>query len=236
MNCILLSPEDFITDSRVRLSDRRFTHITSVLRAAPGSIQRVGLIGGRMGAARIETITPRWVEMRVRLDRDPPAPLPATVILALPRPKTFKKAVHIVCSTGIKTLYVIGSWRVEKSYWQSPALHDTSLEALARLGLEQACDTIMPAIHFRRLFKPFVEDELPAIIERAPALLASPNAPLPCPHRIDSPATVIIGPEGGFNEYECKALRQAGAREVSLGSRVLRVEVALPLMLGKLFS
>jgi RsmE family RNA methyltransferase len=124
---------------------------------------------------------------------------------------------------------------VEKSYWQSPALQKRSLDALARQGLEQACDTIMPVIHFRRLFKPFVEDELPDIIARAPGLLASPGAPMPCPHRIDPPATVIIGPEGGFIDYEREALCRAGAREVSLGSRVLRVEVALPCMLGKLF-
>ena len=37
---------------------------------------------------------------------------------------------------------------------------------------------------------------------------------------------LIIGPEGGFEEAEAETLREAGAREVSLGKRILRAETA----------
>lgn len=37
---------------------------------------------------------------------------------------------------------------------------------------------------------------------------------------------VIIGPEGGFENYEIEELKQAGARAISLGKRILRTETA----------
>ena len=41
-------------------------------------------------------------------------------------------------------------------------------------------------------------------------------------------AAVIIGPEGGFTEIEVLTLQNAGARVVSLGTRVMRTETAGP--------
>ena len=40
------------------------------------------------------------------------------------------------------------------------------------------------------------------------------------------PVTLIVGPEGGFEEGESAAIRAAGFRPVSLGPRVLRTETA----------
>ena len=37
---------------------------------------------------------------------------------------------------------------------------------------------------------------------------------------------VVIGPEGGFEEYEIERLRTIGAKIVTLGPRILRTETA----------
>ncbi len=37
---------------------------------------------------------------------------------------------------------------------------------------------------------------------------------------------LLIGPEGGFNDAEIEALKQAGAKTISLGKRILRTETA----------
>lgn len=39
-------------------------------------------------------------------------------------------------------------------------------------------------------------------------------------------ATLLIGPEGGFNDNECEQAKQQGVRAYSLGPRVLRTETA----------
>ncbi len=235
MNCILVNPDDFIADSRVRLTGRRYEHIKRIHRAKIGKQLRIGLIQGMMGAGVIDKMSESALEMKVILDQQPPEPLPAIVILALPRPKTFRKVLHIISSMGVKKLYIIRSWRVEKSYWNSPALHRDSIHEQLLLGLEQACDTIVPHVFFRPLFKPFVEDELPGIIDGTLGLIAHPDSTAPPPYRTDTPVTLIIGPEGGFIEYELTALGRSGARRISLGPRILRVEIALPTLLGKLF-
>lgn len=46
------------------------------------------------------------------------------------------------------------------------------------------------------------------------------------PSRISGASEILIGPEGGFSDSEFSALDSAGARGLSLGSTILRAEVA----------
>ena len=74
-----------------------------------------------------------------------------------------KRIVQTIATMGVKELYFINSYKVEKSFWQSPWLTEGKLLENIVLGLEQAMDTQLPKIHLRKRFKPFVEDELPGI-------------------------------------------------------------------------
>jgi len=165
--------------------------------------------------------------MRVTLDRNPPPPLPLTLVLALPRPKVLNRVIASATSLGVKRIFLINAWRVEKSYWKSPRLSGENLLQQRILGLEQARDTILPAIELRRFFRPFVEDELPAIIGDSLALVAHPRAAIECPRDVACEVTLAIGPEGGFIEEEIASLARIGFTPVSLGPRVLRVETAV---------
>jgi RsmE family RNA methyltransferase len=53
---------------------------------------------------------------------------------------------------------------------------------------------------------------------------------------INEPATLCIGPEGGFIPYEVDKLVEAGCEAVHLGSRILRVETAVPVLVSRLFD
>jgi len=88
---------------------------------------------------------------------------------------------------------------------------------------------------FRQRFKPFVEDELPALVAGRLALLAHPGIGGPCPKGLDKAATLAIGPEGGFSDYEVDKFLAAGFEGVHLGSRILRVENALTTLVAKLY-
>lgn len=234
MNLVLLHKEDFVDTARVRLGGRRSTHIREVLSAVQGQNLRVGLLGGKVGTGTVTALAQDSVELTVVLERQPPQPLPATVIMALPRPKVFKRVLQGVTAMGVKRIILIHSWRVDKSYWQSPLLTPEHLHEQLLLGLEQACDTILPRVETQPRFKPFVEDLLPSIVSGTQGLVAHPHAAQACPANLHGTVTLAIGPEGGFTAYEVAKLEEAGLKAVHLGPRPLRFETAVPALLGRL--
>jgi RsmE family RNA methyltransferase len=233
MNLILLFASDFVEENVVRLSGRRLEHVTSVHRAKLGDELIVGVENGRIGRGTITQLSD-VLEMRVTLDRDPPPPLPLTLVLALPRPKVLNRVIASATSLGIKRLFLINAWRVEKSYWKSPRVSDENLAQQSILGLEQARDTIQPRIELRRLFRPFVEDELPSIAGDSLAVVAHPHASHECPRDVQRDVTLAIGPEGGFIAREIESLERVGFLSVSLGARILRVETAVAALAARL--
>ena len=235
MNLILLFQDDFIGNTGlVRLSGRRFRHVLEVHRASAGDELRVGVLGGRIGAGIVTLLTQSVLEMDVRLEHQPPAKLPLTLILALPRPKVLRRVLRSVSALGVKRIILLNSHRVDKSYWQTPLLKEESVKEQLVLGLEQARDTVLPEVLLRPLFKPFVEDELPGIIEGTLPLAAHPGASAPCPRDIKRATTLAIGPEGGFLPYEMDKLASCGFMPVSIGERILSVETAVPALISRL--
>ncbi len=236
MNLILLQEADFIKETgRVRLEGRRLRHIRQVHRAATGDELCVGLEGGLIGSGIVTLMNESSLEMEVRLCQKPPEPLPVTLLVALPRPKVIRRVLLSAASMGVKRIIIINSYRVEKSYWQSPLLGEEVIRRQLVLGLEQARDTIMPQVLLRPLFKPFVEDELPGLIQSTVPILADPASEAPCPREVGSAVTLAVGPEGGFISYETEKLLSCGFSAVSLGERILRVETAVPALLSRLF-
>ena len=235
MNLILLFTEDFVSDGRVRLEGRRLKHVLEVHRAAIGDELAVGLLGDRIGVGKVVRLDSSVLEMEVRLERAPPPALPVTLVLALPRPKALRRVIRAASAMGVKRIVLLNAFRVEKSYWQSPVLGPGSLREQAVLGLEQARDTVLPEVLLKPLFKPFVEDELPALIRNTLPLAAHPDASFLCPRAVDRAVTLVVGPEGGFIPYELELLASLGFTPVQLGERILTVETAVPALLARLF-
>jgi RsmE family RNA methyltransferase len=236
MNLVLLHEHDYLSSGQVRLTGRRQSHISKVLRKSVGDTLQVGRLGGKIGTGTVLALSDSEVTLDIVTDQDPPPPQSITLLLALPRPKVLKRIVQGVTAMGIKKIILFNTWRVEKSYWQSPLLNEESLREQMILGLEQARDTCLPEIWQRNRFKPFVEDELPKLVTGRRALVAHPNAAVPCPCNKTEPTILAIGPEGGFLPYELNKLSDAGFQTVHLGERALRVETAIPALLGRLLS
>jgi len=234
MNIILLHPDDFIAADRVRLCGRRLQHIRSVQRAAVGDVLRVGRIDGRLGDGLVAALDDTRLEMTVELTRDPPAPAPLRLLLALPRPKALRRVLQCVAAMGVKDIVLVNTWRVEKSFWSSPALAPEALRQELLLGLEQGGDSVVPTLTLEPRFKPFVEDRLPQWSAGSRRLLAHPHATASCPRGVAEAATLAVGPEGGFIQYELDALVSAGFEAVTLGARPLRVEHAVAALLGRI--
>lgn len=236
MNLILLLPEDFLeTKNKVRIKGRRYQHILDIHKASVGQNLIVGLVNGLVGKGEVTDITKTHVELNVVLDTPPPLALPVTLILALPRPIMLKRIFSMLSSMGVKRLYLIHSQRVEKSFWKSHMLRESFINEQLILGLEQAKDTVIPEIKIKKKFKPFVEDELPALIQGTLPLLAHPEASKECPVKVNQSVTLAVGPEGGFIPYEVEQFQKLGFEAISLGQRILRVETAITALLSKLF-
>jgi 16S rRNA (uracil1498-N3)-methyltransferase len=234
VNLLLLSPGELAGDGTVRLDGRRATHLREVVKVAPGARVAAGVLGGRMGTAEVLEVSDAVVA-RVTLERDPPPRAPFDLVVALPRPKILRKVLQAAASMGVARVVLAGSWRVEKSYWGSPLLTPEALAAELRLGLEQGRDTLAPEVLLRRLFKPFVEDELDLLFPGAQRLLADERAttPLHAIARTAARAVLAVGPEGGFTPYEAGRLAELGFAPFTLGERALRVDVAVPFAAGQ---
>ncbi len=236
MNLITLNQDDFIDDRHVRLSDRRLIHITQVLNAQLGDQLMVGRINGHIGQGKIVQLSDTAVELEVSLDQSPPSALPLTLIIPMIRPPMFKRLLFHATTLGIKKIYVINFSRVEKSLWNSSTLRPEEIHAQLILGLEQAKDTVLPIIEIREKFKPFIEDELTLIAANTIKIVAHPGGQQinQIPHQSKS-VTLVIGPEGGLIPFEIDQLTQLGFKTADLGARILRVDTALPYVIGKLF-
>ncbi len=236
MNLILLRKTDFSDETIAVIKGRQFEHAATVIGAETDDTLKIGLLGGRTGTARVIEKTNDSIKLDTLFFKDPPAPLPLKLVIAVPRPKVLKRILVCASSMGVKEIYLMRTWRVEKSYLLSPALEKDVIDEQLILGLEQAGDTIMPKVELKKLFKPFIMDELPEIIKGTMPLAAHPGSEDKCPHSLNRPATLVIGPEGGFIPYEIETLKKIGCIPVSIGERILRVEHAIPSIIGRLFT
>ncbi len=236
MNLAVLTHNDFISPGRVLLRARRHQHLTKILKVVPGVTVPVGQLNGLIGEGTVVRVDDTEVELDVTLHTPPPAALPLSLILAMPQPKMLRRVLQTMAALGVKDIWLINAYKVEKSFWQTPWLQEAQLEENLILGLEQAKDTRLPVVHVRQRFKPFVEDELPQLLQERPGFVAHPGTSRPCPSHLNQPATLCIGPEGGFIPYEVEKLEEAGCSAVHLGSRILRVETAVPVLIGRLYD
>ncbi|HZZ84140.1 MAG TPA: 16S rRNA (uracil(1498)-N(3))-methyltransferase [Anaeromyxobacteraceae bacterium] len=236
MNLLLLEEGELDAAGEARLAGRRARHAAEVLRAAPGATVAVGLLGGRMGRGLVLSADPDALALRVTLDAAPPPPSAVELLLALPRPKILRKVLQSAASMGVKRIALLGTYRVEKSYFGSPLLAPEAMREELQLGLEQGKDTALPEVRLFRFFKPFVEDQLDRLFPGSARLVAHPTAAAPLERLPQGGAPRVllaIGPEGGFTTYEAETLAARGFLPFSLGPRVLRVDAAVPFAVGQ---
>ena len=210
MNLLLLEDGDFIAADRVLLQGRRLKHLQEVHRAEVGDSLRVGRLGGLMGQGQLLRLDSDAAELQISLDQSAPAKLPLTLLLALPRPKMLKRVLQTVASMGVPRLILLNSYRVEKSFWQTPFLQPEAIREQLILGLEQSRDTRLPQVSIEKRFKPFVEDQLTQLAAGTLGLVGHPGDYPGCPRAVEQPVTLAIGPEGGWIPYEVEKFAAAG--------------------------
>tara|TARA_B100000749_G_scaffold280897_1_gene280782 strand:- start:58119 stop:58835 length:717 start_codon:yes stop_codon:yes gene_type:complete len=228
MNLILLKP-DLQQEKPLAIEDpTTINHVQHILRKQPGDLLEVGLLDGPSGWAKITQINSNAIYLdAIQPSPSSVKPLPIKLFIALQRPKMMKRIFRSAAMLGYKQIHVFNAYKVEKSYWLSRFVQEGHWKTPLVDGLQQSRDTLMPEVFWYDRFKPFVEDHFKFLLEDSPAYLAHPYAQSPFPNSIESPASVIIGPEGGFIEFEIDKFVEQGAHPVSLSARTLRTEDTL---------
>ena len=236
MNIVLLEPNQITTTDNIWQieNQRQLQHLQQHIQLNCGDTLKVGVRNGQRYLTEVISVSEQQIRIRPIQVEAIPAKLPVHLILALPRPKVLRRIIMDAVTLGVERISLIHSYRVDKSYWQSPFLQQ--LDDYVTLGLEQAGDTIAPEIQLYKRFKPFVEDVLPTFIsDQKPAYVAHPYAEQQMPYAIQHSCHLIVGPEGGFIPYEIDLLKKNGCQAMSLGNRILRTETAVSHILGRLF-
>lgn len=241
MNLLLLGESDRLPDGAFAVTDHRSHHIATVLNAQPGDTVAIGIVNGLSGEAEIVHCEPTLVVLKPTRWSEPESAGPEVdLIVALPRPQTVKKLLVIAGMLRVRRLSFIRANRVEKSFYQSPAVTQEAMKPFLLDGMSQGKHTRLPVVDIHERFRPFVEETL------ADRLQTMPNARLLIPspdtasvlHRLSAPHpdTIVaaIGPEGGWVPFEVDAFRQAGFVPVRLSRSILRVEHAAMALLAQL--
>ena len=235
MNIVLLDPRQTESPIWTISAKRQLEHLRTHVNVQVGDTLKVGIREGKRYLTEVLSVTEQQIQLQPIHEETVPKKLPVTLIVAMPRPKVLRRLVMDSVTLGVEKIILLHSYRVDKSYWQTPFLQQ--LNQYIDLGLEQAGDTIAPKIEVYKRFKPFVEDILPSLIRAdCPAYVAHPYVEMKMPAGIQQGCTVVIGPEGGFIPYEIDLLIKNGCQAVSLGNRIIRTETVIPYVLGRLFS
>lgn len=235
MNIVLLDPRQTTHEMWTISSQRQVTHLKTHLDVQVGDTLKVGVAGAQRYLTEVIEVTENMIRVKALHEESVPQKLPVTLIVALPRPKVLRRLIMDAVTLGVEKIILIHSYRVDKSYWQTPFLQQ--IEHYVTLGLEQAGDTIAPQVECHKRFKPFVEDVLPSIITpEKPAFLAHPYVSEAMPSALNQPCSIVIGPEGGFIPYEVDLLIKNDCQAAHLGNRIIRTETVIPYLIGRLFS
>ncbi|WP_350558922.1 16S rRNA (uracil(1498)-N(3))-methyltransferase [Psychrobacter sp. CAL346-MNA-CIBAN-0220] len=262
MNCILLSTTNFSLPYAHIDTPTQIAHINKVLGLQIGDTLKIGQLGGNLGTAVIKQMTPDNIQLcDVQLTIAPPPKLDVTVVLALPRPKVLRRLIMDMTALGVRDIILINSYRTQKSYWQSPLLtrlDEFVLEGLQQ-GVDTIVPRITLQKRFKPFVEdelaslitqhaivahPYSELSLLAYLQQLALSQNQLSKPAQSEHRLVKtnpaintiktglPSVVCIGAEGGWIDYEIELLQTQGCQAVNIGSRVLRTEAAVNIILG----
>lgn len=236
MNSLIIFPHE-LKESRAHISGPHLKYLTDLHDLQVNRSLPVGIWEGKRGHGFVEAIKDDEIIVNCRFDLEPLPRQKIILVVALPRPQTQKKIIHLASVLGIEELHFVMCERSEKSYLSAKSLEPENIKWEIVKGLEQAVDTIPPKVAIHSRFKPFVEDLLPSILSPIKnrvlydTTIASGHAAVPNSiHKL--PALLAFGPEAGWNDFEREQLKRHGLVSTSLGPRILRCETAIALALG----
>lgn len=225
-------PEDATT---VTLDGREARHASAVFRLGVGRSLVLFDDSGHEYDATVLTVDRKRLELRIdarrAVDREPRIAL--TLAVGVPKGKRMTQLIRGCTELGVDTIVPLVC---DRSVVKPRDRGDESPERWKQVAIEaakQSGRTRVPGIEAARSLDDALDDARCADLAIFGALgpdtvrLREALAGLLNETTDDRPRVwIAIGPEGDFTESETTALTEAGARPVSLGPTILRVETA----------
>ena len=215
--------EDLPAAGQVQLSPEEAKHAASVLRVQAGD--SIELFDGKGGEAQgvVTTVSKKSVTLDIlqRTDALRELDFHFVAYVSLPKGDRQKLLVDGLTQLGVSKLVPL---QAERSVAQPT---DNALQRLKRTILESSKQCRRN--HLMEIAAPVRTTELSSRHAGDDKLFAHPYGECESLTEIsiERPTlAVAIGPEGGFTEEETLQLRQNAWRQISLGPRILRIEMA----------
>lgn len=255
LNRILVDEAEVNADNTVVLEkdDYRFNHIRTILKLEEGDSLKLGVTDvGLTDDGCVRNSSKAAVVLFLgapgTLDTSSAAHAAACcvdLLLAVPRPLRLERLLPIIACMGVGQLVLLGAAKVEKDYFGSHLFRRPDemrrgfVEGLSQAAVDVRCPTV--SVHKR--LGDFLSDDLdarfpPEIYKRVIAHPPSAGQPeqrlmsLPADGARQTRVVVAVGPEGGWEDQEVQLFLDRGFEPVSLGGRILRTDMAVPVLLG----
>lgn len=227
MHRIFVNPRE-IKDSFAKINSFEANHIKNVLRLKIGD--EIFLFDGEGKEYRGKIVSTKPKEVIVKIEaeiegKNRESPFKITLFQSLLKKDKFEWIIEKVTELGIEKIYPIISSRTipQKIDFKNKMLR---WERILKASSSQCGRNKIPRIGELRTFsdslKNLADFDLALILwERAEGV-----SPLIFERRGINSCAFFVGPEGGFTEKEIEEGKRAGAKIVSLGSRILKSETA----------
>lgn len=169
-----------------------------------------------------------------------------SLLLALPRPLQLGRILPMIAQLGVDQLILTNAKKVPKDYFGSHIFRKPNvLRSMLIEGLAQSGDVRLPHVTVTKRLKIFMEDELDDMFppEDYTRVIAHPKRKDESREELrmsditlsgDAKRILVaVGPEGGWEEpYELEMFKEKGFQQITLGTRVLRSDVAVVSLLA----
>ena len=216
-----------VINNEVILSQDDIFHLTKVMRCKVGeSVEIVNNSTHVAYFAVIDSINPLKIHVQEPILKDSELDKNVTLFFALAKSDKNEFVIQKATELGAKRVVLFqGKRSVVKFSNEDFKRKEARYIAIAKEASEQCHREFIPEIKYVDSIKG-VKDYLEDINLLAYELEAGKASDIESEIKSHKSGSIIIGPEGGFDESEVSFLKELGFKLVSLGKRILRCETA----------
>lgn len=223
---------DQVKDGEIWIEGSDVNHIKNVLRMKNGEALQISDGNNHKYLCEISSMTPEHVCVRIVEEVETDTELPSKIYLfqGLPKNDKMEWIVQKAVELGVYEIIPVATKRaVVKLDDKKAAKKVERWNAISEGGAKQSGRTVIPKVKNVMSYKEAVAYAEQLQVVLIPYELAEGMNETKRVIESIMPGQsvgVFIGPEGGFEQQEVRYALEHGAREITLGKRILRTETA----------
>ena len=231
MQHFFVTPEQ-VCDRKIYIEGSDVNHMKNVLRMRSGEMLEVSDGNNHKYCCRIEAFEQEMVVLEIEEEQSTDTELPSRICLfqGLPKGDKMKLIIQKAVELGASEVIPVSTRRsIVKLDAKKAAKKVERWQEIARSAAKQSGRGVIPEVSGVQDFKKALEYAKTLDIVLIPYELAEGMKTTRTVIESIRPGQsvgIFIGPEGGFEKEEVEQAITAGAKEITLGRRILRTETA----------